>query len=113
MLQHTTLKTNIKNVDSELSIIKLIRTEYKRKLSYTVELTQGNFLTELQFNQDVNKAFSVFYSLKNVDIYLDKFSDKKNTKRICCCCGALDTMFYSFDDNTLLCENCASQNNLI
>lgn len=111
---HKTLKQDIKNVDSEISIVKLIESNYKDKLTYTIEIKQGKFVTELQFNQDVNKAFSVYYNLKNVDVYLDKFTDRiSSKKRACCACGALDTMLYSFDDNSLLCENCASENNLI
>ena len=111
---HKTLKQDIKNVDSEITIVKLIESNYKERLTYTIEFKQGNFVSELQFNQDVNKCFSVFYSLKNVDVYLDKFTDRiSSKKRTCNACGALDTMLYSFDDNVLLCENCASQNNLI
>ncbi len=110
-MQHKTLNSFIKRLDDNISTIKLIETNNNDKLSYTVEIKQGLFITELQYGNEKMRALLLYGALidSKLDLYLDKFSDKK---RACDICGGESVILYSFDDNTILCENCASQHGI-
>lgn len=110
-MQHKTINSFIKKLDDDISTVKLIESTYKDKNSYTVEIKQGLFITELQYGNDKLKALLLYGALidSKLDLYLDKFSVKQC---VCDLCNIKDSMLYDFDDNMKLCENCASQNGI-
>ena len=109
MINHRVEKKHIKTIDGDISIIKLIESEYKDKRVYTVEITQGDFITEMQYGYKKQKAFIMYNVLcdSNLDIYIDKTTSKGKLEN-CSCCNITDTMLNHFDNNMALCENCSS-----
>ncbi len=123
MMESNTIKTSVKTVDNDITIVKLIETKVFERLkyesrgltpikkSYTIEIKQGLFITEFQYGYNKQKACKMFEVLieSDLDIYVDKFS---NVQRVCSLCDTKDTMLIQFDNGSFLCENCASDNGL-
>ncbi len=107
-MKHTTLNSFVKITDKDITTIKLIETSVKDSRSFTVEIKQGLFITELQYNFDKTRALVLYGALidSKLDIYIDKFSSKI---RACSACNTKSTMLYEFDNNMFLCEDCAAQ----
>ncbi len=108
-MKHFTLNSFVKITDKDITTVKLIETHSdKGKRSFTVEIKQGLFITELQYNFDKTRALVLYGALidNKLDIYLDKFSVKQC---VCDLCSKKDSMLYDFDNNMKLCEDCAAQ----
>ncbi len=107
-MQNITLNSFVKTVDNDITTVKLIETQVKESSSYTVEIKQGLFITELQYGFDKVRALVLYGILidSKLDIFVDKFS---SVDRACSLCEVKSTMLIQFDNGTHLCENCAAQ----
>ncbi len=110
-MENKAIKTNVKSIDGEsLTFIKLFeRQALAGNNSYTIELKQGIFITEIQAGFSKEKALNVFNVIidKDIDIYIDRLSSVKDNT--CGNCNAKNVILISFDNNMTLCENCASE----
>lgn len=109
-MESKAIKTSVKDIDGEsLTFIKLIETKtVLRENSYTIELKQGVFITELQVGFNRKKALNIYSVIidRDIDIYIDRLSSVK--ENICGNCGTKNVVLIAFDNNMQLCENCAS-----
>ncbi len=103
-MESKVLNSYVKSIDNDITTIKLI----ELKKSYTIEIKQGQFITEMQYGFDKVKALVLYGVLigSELDIYIDKFSD---VQRVCSLCDTKDTSLIQFDNGSFLCENCASE----
>ncbi len=107
-MKNKTLNSFIKTVDNDVTTVKLIETTVNHSRSFTIEIKQGLFITELQYGFDKVRALILYGAL--IDCKLDIYIDKNSVKQIeCDNCAAKNTMLISFDNEMQLCENCAAQ----